>query len=280
VPFLTVNEANLYYEVDGSGPPLLLVMGLGGNSQVWAPIRRQLASRYRLVMYDMQGTGRSEASPLPTTRETLLAEVDAVLTHLELPRVLAIGYSFGTSVLLNYATRNPERVQAISLVSGVYNVTPFVRYFFDVQTELADGLTRSQYLKQVLLWLFSDSFLNKNPEFFERIVYMLGRSPHAAQPFHGWRQFVGSFEPDYRGTIGALSLPTQIVHGEADKISPIGPVREAAAVRAGCRLDVVPEGGHMLTWDSPEETVAALLEFLEEHGAALAFPRAEASAAP
>lgn len=263
MPFLTVNDARLFYEIDGSGPPLLLVMGLGGNSQVWAPIRRQLASRYRLIMYDMQGTGRSEPSPLSTTRETLLHEVDALLTHLDLPRVNAIGYSFGTSVLLNYATVHPKRVRAISLVSGVYEVTPFIRCFFDTQTELADVLDRSRYLKQVLLWLFSDKFLNEQPEFFERIVHMLGRSPHAAQPFHGWRQFVSTFESDYRDKLRAIQLPIQIVHGQADKISPITTVRGAAAAGPSCRLDVIPEGGHMLTWDSADATVSALLDFFE-----------------
>lgn len=279
MPYLNFNGARLHYEIDGAGPPLLLVMGLGGNSQVWAPIRRQLASRFRLIMYDMQGTGRSDASSGPTTRDTLLGEVDALLTHLDFPRVLAIGYSFGTSVLLNYAKAKPERVQAISLVSGVYNVTPFVRCFFDVQTELADSVTRSQYLKQVLLWLFSDAFLNRNPDFFERIVFMLARSPHASQPFQGWRQFVSSFDSDYRKTIDVLSLPIQIVHGEGDKISPVGPVRDVAAANPRCRLDVVPEGGHMLTWDSPEATTAALVDFLENHGRTLAPAPGEAALA-
>ena len=116
MPFLKVDDANLHYEVDGAGPPLLLIMGLGGNSQVWAPVRRQLASRYRLIMYDMRGTGRSDSSALPATIEALGAELDALFAHLGLERVLALGYSFGASVLLNYAARKPERFEAISLV--------------------------------------------------------------------------------------------------------------------------------------------------------------------
>ena len=237
---------------------------------MWAPIRRQLASRYQLIMYDMQGTGRSTPSALPITRETLTDEIDALLVHLGLERVLALGYSFGTSVLINYAASRPERIQALSLVSGVYNVTPSVRCYFDVQTELAAVLTRSQYLRQVLLWLFSDAFLNENPEFFERMSYMMAQSTFASRPFHGWRQFMGAFESDYRAKIAALASPLQIVHGEADKVSPVNPVRELASARPGCRLDVVPEGGHMLTWDSSEATVAAILDFLGAHGASVA----------
>jgi pimeloyl-ACP methyl ester carboxylesterase len=238
-------------------------MGLGGNSQIWAPIRRELARRYQLVMYDMQGTGRSDPSPSPTTRESLLAEVDALLDHLALERVHALGYSFGTSVLINYASRRPERVEGISLVAGIYNVTPHARAFFDVQSELAASLTRSQYLKQAFLWLCSESFFERNPEFFERMIAFLERSPHGGQPWEGWKQFINAFDADYRPLLAELRVPTQIIHGSADKVSSIDQVEQAASVSPSIRLDVVPGAGHMLTWDAPEATVAALVRFLQ-----------------
>src|SRR3954454_14112365 len=53
--FVSFENNQVYYETTGKGEPLLMVMGLGGNSQVWAPIRRHLAGKYSLVMYDMQG---------------------------------------------------------------------------------------------------------------------------------------------------------------------------------------------------------------------------------
>jgi len=265
MPYLTVNEAELYYELDGSGPPLLLLMGLGGNSQVWAPIRRQLASRYQLIMYDMQGTGRSAKSPLPHTRDSLLNEVDALLSHLDLGRVLALGYSFGTSVILNYATRRPDRIAAISLLSGIYNVTPYVRAFFDIQTELAQSLSRGQYLKQVFMWLCSEGFFAKNPEFFDRMLAFLVRSPRNEEPWAGWKLFIDAFDSDYRDILRSLSVPTQIIHGAADKVSSVEQVRQAASVSPAIQLDIIPEGGHMLSWDVPEGTAAALLQFFQKH---------------
>jgi len=267
MPFLTVNEAKVYYEIDGSGPPLLLAMGLGGNSQVWAPIRRQMASKYQLVMYDMLGTGRSDKAENPHSRESLLHEVDAVLDHLKLERVLALGYSFGTSVMLNYAARSPERIAAIALVAGVYNVTPHARAFFDVQTELALKLTRGEYLKQAFLWLCSEGFFDRNAEFFERMLVFLERSRKNEEPFAGWKSFITAFDSDYRPTLKtvAAKVPVRIVHGSADKVSSIDKVRETAAMAEKVELEVVQGGGHMLPWDAPEPTVAALLGFFEKH---------------
>jgi pimeloyl-ACP methyl ester carboxylesterase len=270
MPFLTVNDAKLYYEVFGSGPPLVMVMGLGGNSQVWAPIRQQLASRYQLIMYDMQGTGRSEKLAGPTTRETLMNEVDALLTHLGLERALGLGYSFGASVLLNYAARRPERLQAVSFVAAVYKLTPHVLAFVDIQTELARSLTRSQYLKQAFLWTTSESFFERNPEFLQRMIGFLERSPHGNETgWDAWKQFMVAFDPDYREILRGLSVPTQILHGAADRVSAIESVREAASVNPAIALDVIPRGGHILPWDSPEETAAALLGFYGKHDQAL-----------
>jgi aminoacrylate hydrolase len=278
VPFLSVNGAKLHYETDGSGEPLVLIMGLGGNSQVWAPVRRQLASRYQLIMYDMLGTGRSEESPFPSTRESLVQELDALLTHLDLRRVLGLGYSFGASVLLNYAAQKPERLRAISLVSGMYRITPYARAFFEVQSELAQMLPRSQYVREALLWLCSESFFERNPDFFERMTGMLQRSPRGAHVgWNGWKQFLNALDPDYADIIRSLSLPTQIVHGSADKLSSIDQVRRVASAASRLQLDVVPEGGHMLTWDAPEAMVAAVFDFFQKHDEPSHAPMAAAS---
>jgi pimeloyl-ACP methyl ester carboxylesterase len=275
MPFLKVdgaNGANLYYELDGAGPPLLLIMGLGGNSQVWAPIRRQLASRYRLIMYDMLGTGRSDPAP-PSTTDTLSAELDALFAHLNLERVLALGLSFGASVLLNYAARRPQQFQALSLVGGLFKVTPYVRAYIEIQSELARTLPRGQFMKQAFLWMASESFCERNPEFFERFV-LLARGPQTGDDagWHGWRQFANSVESDYCEILRQLTIPTQILHGSADRVSSIEQVRQAASVRPAIQLDVIPDAGHMLIWDMPEATLEDLFGFFQKHQAAL--PRA------
>lgn len=269
MPCLLHNGVELFFEIDGSGPPLLLVMGLGGNAQVWAPIRRQLASRYTLIMYDMQGMGRSGPLSEPATRQTLMNEVDALLTHLNLTDVLGLGYSFGASVLLNCAARAPGRFKAISLVSAVYAMTPHLRAFVEVQVELARSLSRSQYLKQAFVWCSSEAFFQRNPDFFERMSAMLERSPHAAGTgWDAWSQFMGAFDPDYRDILRELTLPIQIVHGSADKVSSIDVVRDAASAKPNIRLDVIGGAGHILPWDAPDPTVAALTQFYAQYATA------------
>jgi len=265
MPYITVNDAALYYEIDGSGPPLLMVMGLGGNAQVWAPIRRRLARHWRLVLYDMQGTGRSAAPERPATVDDLAAEIEALRRHLQLDRFRAIGYSFGAAVLLSYARRHAEALHSVSLISGLYEVGPFAHSFFRVQSDLAQSLSRTDYLKQIALWLLSESFFERQPEFLDRVVAMLARSPQAGQAFDGWTRFSGAFKASYREELEALRCPVQIVHGGHDKVSPVSAAGRHAAAVAGCQFSVVEDAGHMLPWDAPQATAERVVKFFSEN---------------
>lgn len=267
--YVTIGGHQIYYEVDGNGPPVLMVMGLGGNSQVWAPIRRFLTSKYTLIMYDMRGTGKSSLPSQPVTLDDLIQEIDTVLTHLAIERLITdqisgVGFSFGATVLLSYARRYPQKIKSISLVSGVYDITTYVRTYLTVQTELAQVLSRGQYLKQVVLWLLSERFFQKNPDFFDRVIYMLERSPLAGRTLEVWELFAAAFQ-DSQKNLHEIACPMQIIHGTADKVSSMEIVQRITESLPECQVDWVKYGGHMLTWDAPEDTVEFLLNFLALH---------------
>ena len=262
--YITIQEHQIYYEIDGSGPPVLMVMGLGGNSQVWAPIRRTLASNHTLIMYDMRGTGRSSMPAQPVTLDELMDEIQTLLTHLDLQNVHGVGFSFGATVLLSYARRFPQVLRSISLVSGAYEITPYVQRFLEVQTELAQTLERSLYLKQIMLWLLSERFFRENPDFFERAIYMLTRSEFAGRFLEVWQLFHKAFQDSHR-ELQALDCPVQFIHGTADKVGAPEIVEQIAGVLKNCQVNWVEHGGHMLTWDAPERTAELLLHFLSTH---------------
>jgi pimeloyl-ACP methyl ester carboxylesterase len=261
VSFLTIDDQQIYYEVAGQGPPVLMVMGLGGNSQVWAPLRRFLTEDYTLILYDMRGTGKSSVPTTAVTPDDLVQEIQALLTHLDLDRVQAVGFSFGATVLLNYARQYPQMLRSLSLISGAYEITPYLRTYIEVQTELARTLPRGLYLKQVVLWLLSERFFQKNPEFFERAMYMLERSPLAGRSLEVWDLFAAAFQGSLEN-LQEIRSPMQIIHGTADKVSSSEVVQRVAAQLPQAQLNWVEGGGHMLTWDAPEGIIEHLLPFL------------------
>lgn len=262
--YITIQEHQIYYEIDGSGPPVLMVMGLGGNSQVWAPIRRTLTSNHTLIMYDMRGTGRSSMPTQPVTLDELMEEIQVLLTHLDLQNVHGVGFSFGATVLLSYARRFPHSLRSLSLVSGVYEITPYVQRYLEVQTALAQTLERGLYLKQIMLWLLSERFFRENPDFFERAIYMLTRSEFSGHFLEVWQLFYKAFQASYR-ELDVLDCPVQFIHGTADKVGAPEIVQHIAGLLKESQVNWVEHGAHMLTWDAPERTAELLLHFLSEH---------------
>src|SRR5262245_53549936 len=112
--------AELHFEELGSGEPLLLLHGLTGSGADWTHVfdLPALAESYRVIMPDARGHGRSTDPKGAFTFRRCALDVIDLLDHLDLPRVRAIGMSLGAKTLLHVATRAPDRVSAMVLVSA------------------------------------------------------------------------------------------------------------------------------------------------------------------
>jgi pimeloyl-ACP methyl ester carboxylesterase len=111
-------EVPLYYEVHGSGEPLVLLHGFGGSSLDWAPSAAQWAGDFQLIVPDMRGHGRS-VNPVSEFRHDAAAgDILTLLDSLGVTIFKALGVSGGGNVLLHVATMQPDRVKAMVLVSA------------------------------------------------------------------------------------------------------------------------------------------------------------------
>ena len=108
----------LRISVRGEGPPILLIMGLGGNIEMWAPLERELNGRgYQTIAYDASGTGNSPARLVPLRPSGLARQAAHLLDALGLPTVDVLGVSFGGGVAQALTLRNPHRVRRLVLAS-------------------------------------------------------------------------------------------------------------------------------------------------------------------
>jgi pimeloyl-ACP methyl ester carboxylesterase len=116
--YAEVNGINLYYEIHGSGRPLVLLHGGLGATEMFGPALVRLAEGHRVIGVDLQGHGRTADVDRPMRLETLADDILALLDHLELPQVDAVGYSLGGGVAFQLAVRHPERVRKLVVVSA------------------------------------------------------------------------------------------------------------------------------------------------------------------
>jgi 3-oxoadipate enol-lactonase len=127
VPFAHSDGVRIYYEAQGKGPALLLVPGIPAISSDWFPFADRLGERFRVVVYDNRGSGRSDAPPGPYSTRQLAVDAVAVLDALVIERAHLFGVSLGGMIAQELALGFPERVDRLVLGSTQASTQDAVR---------------------------------------------------------------------------------------------------------------------------------------------------------
>ncbi len=268
MPRVRVNGVSLYYEVTGDGPPLVLAHGFACGLRMWDPQVTALAGSWRVVTYDARGHGISEApaDPAAYSQPIAVADLRALLEHLEIRRAPIGGLSMGGNIALNFALAHPELVTALVVADTGAGSDDTGDWVATVHA-LADTLERGG------IEAFADAALS-NPLFaryaaqgpaaerFIRSCLMTHRArglAHTAREVLAKRPTLYSLAPPLR----ELSIPTLLIVGEHDE--PCLKVhRFLADTIPGARHVLVPGVGHLTNLEAPDAVNRAVTAFLRE----------------
>jgi pimeloyl-ACP methyl ester carboxylesterase len=248
----------LAYEVRGSGPPLLLVQGLGYGRWGWEPILDPLADTFRIAFYDNRGIGDSDIPPGPYTARQLADDAVAVLDAAGMDRADVLGTSLGGMVAQELALAYPERVERLVLAC----TTPGGPSSHPMPQQTVDLMAAAPTLPpETALRRFVENALSPGApeELVERILTL-----RLANPFDpaGWQaQAAAGASFDAFDRLERIEAPTLVVTGDEDVV--VDP-RNSELLAEGiptARLERVP-GGHLFFWEDPHELVSLVKEFL------------------
>jgi len=223
MPSETVNGLQLYYEIHGSGEPVLFLHGGGGMGIDWQFLGRR-DWPFQLITPDLPEHGHSTGRPGPWTHRAAAQDVLALLDRLEIPKTKAIGISMGANTLLHMATSQPDRISAMVLVSpAMYfgaEARKFMREFsIDALPEAARKFT-----------------LERHPGGEAQVRAIFDRAKAFADDYDDM-----NFTPPLLGTIRAR---TMIVYGDRDLLYPVEMGVELYRSIPNSQLWVIPNGGH------------------------------------
>jgi len=224
MPTIDVNGFTMYYEARGEGEPLVLLHGGTGVGADWRHVFSVDPPGYRVVVPDLRGHGRSTNPSRQFTVRQSARDVAALLDHLGLGRVKAIGMSMGAKTLLHLATADRERVEAMVLVSAAPYFPAQVRAAmaqFD-----ADRLSEAEWTALRARHVHGDDQI--------RALWEMTRG--FASSYDDM-----AFTPPLLATIAARTL---VVHGDRDPFYPVELAFELHRGIPGSALWVVPYGGH------------------------------------
>jgi pimeloyl-ACP methyl ester carboxylesterase len=268
MPRARVNGIALYYEVTGHGPPLVLAHGFACGLRMWDPQVNALARSWRVVTYDVRGHGISEAPPEPAaySQPISVADLRALLEHLDIRSAAVGGLSMGGNIALNFALAHPEMVTALVVADTGAGSDDTGEWIGTVHA-FADVLERDG------LEAFADAALS-NPLFaryvgqgpaaerFIRSCLMTHRArglAHTAREVLAKRPTLYALAPRLR----ELSVPTLLIVGEHD--APCVRVhRFMADTIPGARHVVIPGVGHLTNLEAPTAFNRAVTTFLRE----------------
>lgn len=265
MPVLTTDDAEIYYETAGEGPPLLLIAGLASDSQSWGPLRPHLETRFTLVTPDNRACGRTKDKAKDgggaITIERMADDAGAVVDHLGLGRVSVIGHSMGVAISLCLAARRPDRVDKLVLAAGGARTPARAASVVDTLLALREaGVDESIWYRSFFHWLFAPAFFD-SPAAVEAAIAMSRAYPHAQSAADMRRQIeaVHAFDAAALPPIGA---PALVIAGEEDILVPPASVETAKALLPEARMTTIPGAGHSLHWDAPEAFAEAAGDFL------------------
>jgi pimeloyl-ACP methyl ester carboxylesterase len=232
--YAEVNGINLYYEIHGSGRPLVLLHGGLGSGEMFGPIIPRLAETHQVIAVDLQAHGRTADVDRPLALETMGDDIGALIGHLGVGRPDVMGYSLGGGVAFQVALRHPGLVRKLVLVSVNLRKSATYPAMLGEQQQLS-GAAAPMMRETPMYELYQR--VAPRPEDFPRLLDKMG----------AWMS--GDF--DFTDQFRAIQVPTLIVAADADMFPPSHAV-EAFELLGGGQRDGGwmgegrPAGGHAL----------------------------------
>ncbi len=256
---------HLVYGVDGPADAprtLLFHNGLGGVKEAWFHQVQAFRQRHRVVVYDMRGAGASPPGPGCTVGD-FAADAVRLMDHLGVRRAVMVGISFGGRVALQLAVDHPERVEALVLSGtsaggrGHHPGDP------EAHAALREAihLDEEAFFRSVVPALFGPAYVRAN----ERRLRVWARSRVRRRPdpegircmWEAWRRF------DVADRLEEVRQPALVLHGDADRISPLENARFLVEHLPGAELVVLPGVGHSPNVEDPAAFNVAVQRFLD-----------------
>lgn len=251
--------ATLWTRDDGSGPPVLLLHGLGGDHSVWNGVVPGLAEHFRVLAPDLRGHGRSA---LPDGSTLSFAELEGDLAQL-LDRLGAspahvVGLSAGGFLALQMAVDHPERLRSLTVVAGASHCDAHTRAIGERWSETYREQGYDAYVLRLLKDLFYPDWIEAHLDYADQL--RSERRPRDPRAMIQWALAIRSF--DLRGRLGRVRLPTLILQGVDDQVVDGSHGRLLRQTILGAQLRLFPQTGHLVPVERPSETAQAIGEFL------------------
>ncbi|NKB50252.1 MAG: pyrimidine utilization protein D [Alphaproteobacteria bacterium] len=261
MPKANIGNGEIYYEIQGEGPPLLLVAGLGGTGDYWNPQIEAFAKHYTVIVHDHRGTGQSTHSQIDYSVDQMADDVLRLMDFLQIEKAHFVGHSTGGAMALLLSNQNPERLTSSVVYAGWIKADPHLRRCFDIRRTLLRESGAQAYCRATPLFLFPSWFIRDNGDAMTENEPSVAASFPSAEIMESRMDAVLAFDcSDY---LDRIAVPTLVICADDDFLTPVHCSRELAKHIPNAELNVLESGGHAVSVSRPDLFNQEVLAFLE-----------------
>ena len=250
--------AKIYWDEQGTGAPILLIMGLSYPSPMWHRSRPALAARYRTIALDNRGVGQSEVPPGPYSIALMASDAAVVLDAAGVERAHLFGVSMGGMIAQEFALLYPQRVRSLILGCTASGGPHAVHAGPEaIEVLMRQGMSPDETAEAIIPFIYYPATSR------ERIDEdMAIRKKWYPTPEGRAAQWQGIIAWEAYSRLPQITAPTLVIHGESDRLIPPANGKLIAGHIPGAKLVMLPHAGHIFSTDQPKAAQQAVLEFL------------------
>jgi pimeloyl-ACP methyl ester carboxylesterase len=267
---VTVNGCELWYEIKGSGKPVVQIGGAVSGHEGYVYVTPEMAKHFAVIDYDHRGYGMSDRPRQTYTMDTWADDLAGLLDALSIQKCHVHGGSMGGYIAIKFATKYPDRVDRL-VINGAAARSDFTsRCQFEVWKAVAReyGMDSMELARELCTKAFSRAHLD-GPKGGPQAVRWMQEATAPNASLHVFLDACDAMiETDVTPQLGRVSAPTLLMVGSEDVLTPIDQGPEGAGMRymhehiPGSELWIAQGSGHGLLAEMPEQTVAKVIDFL------------------
>ena len=260
--YVDSNGCKIYYQVRGSGSPLVLLMGFGADGNVWEKHVAEYEKHFKCIILDNRGVGKSDAPEGSYNTEMMANDAIAVMDHLEVEVTQVAGISMGGAISQSLALNHPERVKSLVLISTWPSFNNYAKTVYENLKKLRRVARPDDFMELLQLWIFAPPFYETGMD--DLIEGQKGAAandnPQKQSGFDG--QLDACIHHNSVPRLHEIKVPTLITIGMMDIFTPPAFSDILHGGIEGSLIERFPTGGHVHHWEDLERFNKVTTEFL------------------
>jgi len=246
-----INNLEINFKIDGKGEPFLILHGWGKGSDSWVEVQNLLSEKgFQVIVPDLPGFGKSQSPKTPWGINDYVKWLNNFIIHLGIEKFFLLGGSFGGRIAIKFVTKYPEKILNLILyaAAGIKHKTISLFIF----------LLISKIGNIFSFFPFYSSFR----KIFYR--YIIRKKDYLEAKGIMRETFLKVIEEDLTHYLSQISVPTFIIWGEKDKVTPLSDAYLMKKEISNSELKIIPEMGHAFHHENPEKLTQVISQYLKE----------------